>query len=95
MNRRTPGLLGILIFLMCFKAFSGVYNADHTALIDVGDNAYTVYKALGEPNYKTVIYVPSGRGNEEIDYYTINGQDHQIHMIDGTVYSIDGDENIN
>ena len=96
MSRRTPGLLGILIFLMCFKCFAGLRCADGQ-LIEVGDSAYTVYKSCGEPSYKTVLHSPGQGhgGNEEIDYYTINGQDHQIHMIDGKVYTIDGDENIN
>lgn len=92
-SRRTPGLLGVLIFLMCFKCFAGLRCGG--ALIEVGDNAYTVFKACGEPAYKTVISTPGGKGANEIDYYTIDGQDHSLHMIDGVVYSIDGDENIN
>lgn len=89
-------VIGLSLGLLCARAFPGVYNSNHTALIETGDSAYTVQQELGDPVDSNKLGTGRyGQGSEEYNTYNINGQDHTLHMIDGKVYTIDGDENIN
>jgi hypothetical protein len=44
----SKGLLGVLIFLLCFKVFGGVYTGTHPALIEVGEHLPKVRRNLGD-----------------------------------------------
>ena len=86
-------LLGIGLFaIFGGHAIAGIRCS--TALIETGDTEHCVIEQCGEPTYSK--HIDNGRngGDEDYLYFTIGNKEVVIHLIDGYVYSIDGDENI-
>jgi hypothetical protein len=91
----TLFIIGLSAFLYGASAFAGVRCGNE--LIQVGDPEYKVMQACGTPvDYHRVGGgAQGGAGDEAYVYFKIGNETVKIHLIDGHVYTIGGDENRN
>ncbi len=86
-------LIGVfIVFLGCLSFKSSAAIRCQGQLIGPGESEYILTKACGTPIHE--YRVSSGRngsGDEVYYYYEQDGRTIEIHLIDGHIYEIDGD----